>query len=257
MKLLVNLFCPIEKVFLETNLATLGDFLSQYRRWSGKIRSTVVITGYAICMDKVESFLKENFHDVEYKFDLTDNYSKVKSKCQLLNRYVLEDTSEPIFYCEYDITVSDLFQKLDKLEAVSYQKRYKDIGLWCFNSNVHQMTIYETMKEIEPSVTAVSPCFDNGMMIGTGCWLLNLNGINADSAISCPGYGYGHDDLHINTWLKSIGLSVVVIKEWWCNHRSVEFPPFVEWKMSVLVRRHPLSREEYDKFWNEISDVYK
>ena len=251
MKLLVNLFCPIEKIFLETNLETLGNLLSQYRVWPKKKTSVVVITGYAVCIDAIRSFLKEKFSDLEYRFDLTCDYGEVKSKCHLLNRYISERDKDPIFYCEYDITVPDLFQRLEKLEQVSRQERYKHIGLWCFNSNVHQMTIYETTEQTEPSLTILRPSYDNGMMIGTGCWLLNLNGIQSNGVICCPSYGYGHDDLHLSTWLRGMELSVAVVKEWWCDHRSVEFPPFVEWKMSVLVRQRPLSREEYEKFWEE------
>ena len=111
MLILVNLFLPHQN-FYDTNVATLTYFLDQWKVLSSQIKLNyrVYIIGY-VHRDFLHQIKTLVLTDIV--FDVTDDYSQVKSKCQLLNRYFTPSAlANGIFYFEYDIQIPNMFDKL-------------------------------------------------------------------------------------------------------------------------------------------------
>lgn len=251
--IVVNSFCP-NSHFKPINVKTVKNIMNQMS--INKTTILLYLIGYSYDID-IYSDLIDQYNDLKINNYITSDYSKIISKCHLLNKIIqiLSNTEILFLYCEYDIIIDNLHDKLNKwLNLVKY-KHIREYGMYSLNHNCHQLTIYENIIKIDDHLTLARPINNYGNSIGTGCFILwvNLSSLKIKE-IKCDSYGYGNDDSHIYNWLDLNHLFQYVIIEYYVDHNSIDIIEYTKWKQCIIKNNMILSKNEYDKFWNQLNN---
>lgn len=250
MKIIINIFCPVPR-FLDTNLATINNIFEQYKPMYYD-KYDIILIGCCYKPNLIKDILKtkypHHFNVINFNVINFDERYTVIGKCDLINKSIINQFIDLVFYCEYDMLVCNLFDKLEQSHKLFDLN--KDIGILSFNYNCHQLTIYEQIIPQFESVTLLKPYVDNGHIIATACFIIKLT--KPLSNIIFDNYGYGQDDYHINSWLKSINLNMAVVMEWNADHNYVQIPEYIKWKQDIIKNNVKLSKADNLDFWKQM-----